>query len=120
MSVIVSLEGLAFYAFHGVHPSEHLVGCHYLVDIALTMNRPENGFEDNLKNTINYEEVYVQIASVMQSPVNLIETLAEDIMDRIFATQFRAMNIAVAISKMHPSIGGECLKSKIFIERARR
>src|SRR4051812_16888180 len=104
MKTVVSLEGLSFYAFHGVHPVERLVGGEYIVDIAMTLDYPKNGFKDDLNNTINYEEVYAAIAAIMKHPGNLIETIAEEIISTIFSTQPLAISIAVTVSKMQPAI----------------
>ena len=119
MDAKISLEGMSFYAFHGVHPQEKLVGCQFIVDIEVTMKSPENGFKDNLKNTIDYEMVYTQIADIMKESKYLIETLAEDIISRIMETQPLAKEIAVAVSKMHPPVGGACHKSKIVLTKKR-
>lgn len=119
MSAIISLEGLKFHAFHGVHPQEKLVGSIFMVDIHLTMKIPATGFQDNLDNTIDYERVYATIAEIMKNPRYLIETLAENIVAAIFSSQPLADIAHVIISKMHPPVGGECLKSKIELKKAR-
>lgn len=118
-SAIISLEGLKFHAYHGVHAQERLVGCIFMVDIHLTMALPKDGFQDHLKNTIDYEQVYATIARVMREPKHLIETLAELILQGIFDTQPLVTASHVLISKMHPPVGGECLKSKIELKLER-
>ena len=115
-SAIISLEGLKFHAYHGVHAQERLVGCIFMVDIHLTMALPQDGFRDQLKNTIDYEQVYAVIAAVMREPRHLIETLAELILQHIFETQPLVNTGHILISKMHPPVGGECLKSKIELK----
>lgn len=119
MSAIISLEGLKFHAFHGVHAQEKMVGSIFMVDIHLTMNMPATGFQDDLKNTIDYEHVYATIAEIMKNPKHLIETLAENIIAAIFISQPLVEMSHVIISKMHPPVGGECLKSKIELKKAR-
>lgn len=119
MSATISLEGLKFHAFHGIYPQEKLVGSIFMVDIHLTMKLPPNGFQDDLNNTIDYERVYASIAEIMKTPKHLIETLAENIIEVIFSTQPLVEVSHVLISKMHPPVGGECLKSKIELKKAR-
>jgi len=119
MSAVISLEGLKFHAFHGVHAQEKLVGSIFMVDIHLTMKIPANGFQDDLNNTIDYERVYATISEIMKNPKHLIETLAENIIVAIFASQPLVDVAHVLISKMHPPVGGECLKSKIELKKTR-
>ena len=90
-----------------------------MVDIHLAMKLPVNGFQDDLNNTIDYERVYASIAEIMKTPKHLIETLAENITEAIFNSQPLVEVVHVIISKMHPPVGGECLKSKIELKKAR-
>ena len=119
METIISLEGLKFHAFHGVHPQERLVGCIFMVDIHLSMQSFADGFKDDLSRTIDYEQVYKLVAEEMKVPKHLIETLAENILTTVFARQPLVEHAHVIISKMHPPVGGECLKSKIELKRQR-
>lgn len=119
MSAVISLEGLKFHAYHGVHPQERLVGCIFMVDIHLSMQLPVGGFQDDLNNTIDYERVYAAVAAVMAEPKYLIETLAELVIEKVFETQPLVETAHILISKMHPPVGGECLKSKIEIKKQR-
>jgi dihydroneopterin aldolase len=119
MTAVVLLEGMTFHAFHGVHPEERLIGTQFVVDIELTMKMPADGFRDELKNTIDYEEVYDLIASVMKESKYLIETLAEDILSEVFEKQPLAAKATVSVSKMHPPVGGACHKSKIILTKER-
>lgn len=119
MNAIISLEGLKFHAFHGVHPQERLVGCIFMVDIHLSMLPMADGFKDDLSRTIDYEQVYKLVAEEMKEPKHLIETLAENILTNVFAHQPLVEQAHVIISKMHPPVGGECLKSKIELKKQR-
>jgi dihydroneopterin aldolase len=119
MSAIISLEGLKFHAYHGVHPQERIVGGMFMVDIHLSMHIPAEGFRDDLHNTIDYERVYAVIAEVMREPKYLIETLAEEVITKLFDAVSLIQTAHIIISKMHPPVGGECLKSKIELKRQR-
>jgi 7,8-dihydroneopterin aldolase/epimerase/oxygenase len=119
MTAIISLEGLKFHAFHGVHPQERLVGCNFIVDIHVSMQPPADGFKDDLSRTIDYEQVYKLVAEEMREPKHLIETLAENIIAQVLHTQPLVETVQVIISKMNPPVGGECLKSKIELKKQR-
>lgn len=119
MDAVISLEGLKFHAFHGVHPQERLVGCIFIVDIHLSMQPLADGFKDDLSRTIDYEQVYKLVAVEMNVPRHLIETLAENILTNIFVHQPLVEHAHVVISKMNPPVGGECLKSKVELKKQR-
>lgn len=119
MDAVISLEGLKFHAFHGVHPQERLVGNIFLVDIHLSMQPLADGFKDDLLRTIDYEHVYKLVAEEMRDPKHLIETLAENIITNVFTHIPLAEHAHVVISKMNPPVGGECLKSKIELKKQR-
>lgn len=119
MDAIISLEGLKFHAFHGVHPQERLVGSIFMVDVHLFLQPIADGFKDDLSRTIDYEKVYKLVAEEMDHPKHLIETLAENIIASIFAHEPLAERAHIIISKMHPPVGGECLKSKIELKKQR-
>ncbi|WP_299251991.1 dihydroneopterin aldolase [uncultured Cytophaga sp.] len=119
MDAVISLEGLKFHAFHGVHPQERLVGNIFLVDIHLSMQPLADGFKDDLLRTIDYEHVYKLVAEEMRDPKHLIETLAENIITNVCTHIPLAEHARVVISKMNPPVGGECLKSKIELKKQR-
>ena len=49
----VFLEGLQFYAYHGVNPEERVQGQRFLVDVALATDLGAAGRSDDLERTIH-------------------------------------------------------------------
>ncbi len=54
----IFLEGLTFYAYHGVHPEEKRLGQRFIVDIAFTRDLRAAGETDDLTRTTSYSDVY--------------------------------------------------------------
>ena len=76
----VFLEGLRFYAYHGVNPEERVQGQRFVVDVRIAANLREAGRTDDLTKTVNYSLVYQRVREIVEGePRNLIETVAESI-----------------------------------------
>ncbi len=73
----VALEGMQFYAFHGLHPEEQIIGNHYQVDVYLDTKLEKDNDEvkvpaDDISTTVNYETIYQICKLEMKKPVKLI------------------------------------------------
>jgi dihydroneopterin aldolase len=108
---LIVLEGMKFNAFHGVHREEGIIGGDYMADVYLDYAFEKN--EDLLEKTANYEIIYATVAKRMQTPVKLIEHLAELILADL-GKHFPATPIRVRISKFSPPVGGELYRA--FVE----
>src|SRR6478735_2038935 len=76
----VFLEGLRFYAYHGVNPEERIQGQRFLVDVHLFTDVRAAGTTDDLASTINYSAVYKRVKAIVEgTPRDLIERVAEDV-----------------------------------------
>lgn len=73
----IRLEGLRFFAHHGVLDEERRRGQVFLVDLDLDCRAPAEG-RDDLAGTVDYAAVYGAVREVFtgEGPYNLIETLA--------------------------------------------
>lgn len=113
----VAVEGMRFHALHGYYPEEQLTGNAFGVDVWIETEFSRAAQEDDLSGTINYEIIYREVAIVMSQPVQLLEYLANLIIDRL-KVQFAGMrHITVRVSKYHPPLGGEV--GRVCIEESR-
>lgn len=117
----VFLEGLQFYAYHGVNPEERTLGQRFLVDVELATTLRKAGVSDDLADTINYSAVYQRIRDVVEGPPRaLIEAVAEEIATVLLA-EFPASRVAVTIRKPEVALRGAMLRSagvRVVRERA--
>ncbi|MFN3529226.1 MAG: dihydroneopterin aldolase [Bacteroidia bacterium] len=105
---LIVLEGMKFHAYHGLHPEERVCGGEFVVDVYI--DYPFEGGTDKIAQTANYELIYIAVKKRMQQPVNLIEFLAESILDDLKSIYPEA-GFRVRLSKMHPAIGGPIVRT---------
>lgn len=70
---------------------------------------------DDLRDTVNYEELYDIAEARMQQPQKLIETVATFIMEDIKARYSFVQKITVSIKKLNPLAGAKVKYTQITI-----
>ena len=113
--ITVELHGAEFFSRHGFYPEEQLLGCKFLVDISVGFMPMGELKEDNLANTVNYEQLYQITCLQMQHPRKLIETLAQAILEDIKKEYSFVEVIAVTIKKLNPPMKGKVDHSGVTI-----
>lgn len=77
MSFDINITGIEAFGKHGIYQSEKNNAQKFLIDIFITLEKLS---EDNIDNTINYENlVNDSIALVQNESFDLIETLSQKI-----------------------------------------
>src|SRR5690606_24594602 len=115
----ISLEGLEFHAFHGVYPHERESGNWFEVDISVDIDIRENTIHDELERTVNYELLYQYVKDEMEKPSRLLETVAEEIVQRVLNDIPAVQQVEVKVAKINPPIAGKCRKASLRIQKAR-
>jgi dihydroneopterin aldolase len=102
----IALEGMRFYAYHGVHDAERILGTTYIVDVHIQASVGKAVETDDIAHTINYETVFQICRMEMDKPRKLIERVLSGIVEGI-KYQFPNMEaMTVRIRKMNPPLGG--------------
>lgn len=112
----ISLEGMRFYAYHGVYEEEKIIGNHYTVDVHIQTNLKKAAASDDVYQTINYETVYLVVQTVMNKPVNLIEKLIENIINGLKHQFATIQSVQVRIEKASPIPGAQLSHSAVEAE----
>ena len=112
---IIILEGMEFYAYHGVFQEERQMGNRYEVTLSVQTDFLEGATNDDIRGTIDYGELYQIVAMVMKEPTKLLEKLGQKIIDEIQKRFPQTGKIEVRVSKHNPPLGGICAKSTIVI-----
>ncbi len=117
----ILLEGMRFYAYHGVNPEERVLGQRFTVDVSLEVDLRWAGVSDDLDDTVSYSAVYKLVRSVVEGePRNLIEAVAETIASRILADFPAVARATVTVRKPEAPLKGAILDAAgVRITRAR-
>lgn len=100
--ITIHLDNLEFFAHHGLHDEEAVIGTTFRVSIAVICD--PGGKITSIHQTVNYVDIYNVISEHMKHPVALLEMLAQNIADDIAAIDHRIRNINIQINKTHPPI----------------
>lgn len=101
----VHLSDLVFHAHHGVYNGESAVGNNFEVNLSVTYDE-ENIKLNDLKNVINYEELYTIVKKRMAVPMPLLEEVAESIIRKIRHEYANIQEVSVTILKLNAPIEG--------------
>ena len=113
---LIALEGMQFYAYHGVYKEEQLVGNEFTVDVYLQTAFDAASTSDDLADTINYETVYLICKKVMEVNTQLLETLAQRIIAGL-KHQFNSIQqVQVKIRKANPFPGSRVQGASVELE----
>lgn len=110
---VIALEGMRFFAYHGIYEEEQILGGDYIVDVFITTDTSEAAEEDNIHMTINYETVFSICDYEMRKPSDLIETVIERIILKIKSAFQTLQEVTVKVSKLNPPLGGRVAKASI-------
>ncbi len=113
MADIIRLQGMTFSAAHGASPGEHTRERRFIVDLEVEADLRRAGTTDDLADTVNYSLLHGVVRDVVKGPpVNLLETLAERIAQRVIQ-EFSVLAVRVRVGK--PGIpvdeGGQAMAS---------
>jgi dihydroneopterin aldolase len=103
---VIALEGMHFYAYHGVYEEERRIGGEYIVDVSLSVDVGQAAVSDDLQRTVNYETVYLICEAAMRKPSNLIENVAERIALQLKHQFGYIREMSIRIQKKNPPLGG--------------
>jgi dihydroneopterin aldolase len=101
----VHLTDLRFFAHHGLYDGEATLGSEFDVHLLVKYEEKKIKF-DNLKNVINYEELYHIVKKRMAMPTPLMEELAESIIRKIRHEYSFVKEVSISIFKIQPPIEG--------------
>lgn len=111
MKTKVSIEGLKFFAYHGYYDEERKQGNEFVCDVAVELKSFDSN-DDNIYDTVNYEDIYAIVKDEMNKTKKLIETIAYNIVERIRDLD-NVTGATVRISKLNPPLKGEVGKASV-------
>ena len=98
----IRLNKMNFFAYHGVHEEENIVGTEFEVSVAVSFKAPDEVIA--LSDTINYVAVFEIVKRYFSTPEKLLETLAQNITEEIYKIDRRITSINITIDKLNAPI----------------
>jgi len=117
----ILLEGMRFYAYHGVNPEERALGQRFTVDVVLAVDLRRPGQSDDLADTVSYSAVYKVVRGIVEGPPRqLIEAVAEEIAAAILTEFPLVARVIVTVRKPEVPMKGSMLDAAgVRIRRSR-
>jgi len=120
MNGIIRIKNAIFYGYHGVHTSEQNSGGRFEVDVEIHCDISDAIKSDSLKNTIDYEQVYNFLKSLItEKKFYLIEALASKIAHGLIEKFEKIHKVIVRVRKPSPPVGGvvDCVEVEVEMNR---
>lgn len=112
----IYLKNYIVIAKHGYYKEEHAKAQRFVVSVSASCNIKGAGEHDDLKETLNYEFIRKSVHDIlMQSPHDLIESLAEEIAATIL-THPKVFSVEVDISK--PDVWNDCVPGVVIVRKS--
>ena len=118
-NVMICIEGMEFYAYHGHFKEERIVGNRFVIDCYIDVDSTKAGVSDNLNDAINYVKIYDIIKDEMNIKSHLLEHIATRIIDSIYQHFQQIDVVKIKISKMNPPLGGKVDKVSVILSKKR-
>lgn len=115
MKTKIAICGAEFFAYHGYYPEERKSGHTFIIDAEVTLKSTKS-MRDNIANTVNYEDMYRICTEEMKATKELIESVAESIINRFFKEFPNITNAKIQLRKLSPQLGGKVNYSLIEVE----
>lgn len=102
----IIVQGIEFYAYHGVPDAEQQIGHRYRVDLVADLDLREAGRTDDLRHTVSYGDLarlVIQIGTSQQR--RLLESLAEQMCAAILEQFPQIQRVELFLAKRLPPTG---------------
>ncbi|WP_462265414.1 dihydroneopterin aldolase [Mucilaginibacter sp.] len=111
----VGIYDAGFFAGHGFYEQEQLIGNRFLVTIEVAFDAGGHLSSDDINHTVNYEQLYAIAEDEMKQTKQLLEALAQAMVDRI-QNQFPfVQQLMVSVKKINPPLRGNVAWSGVTI-----
>ena len=99
----ISLNNVRFRAYHGLYPEERQKGNDFVVNMQVSYI-PRAGTIASLEDTLDYGVLFDIMNSIMQQPVDLLETLVQSIAYSVHNKFSQVKEVTVTVEKLNPPI----------------
>lgn len=110
----VALEKVRFFSPIGYYEEERILGNEFFVDVYVFFPF-QNPDSEDLENTVNYEELFQLVNTVMKKERKLLESAAEEILLGIREKYLFVDEARVAIHKLTPPFGHDQVQTAVSL-----
>lgn len=96
-----------------------LIGSDYRVDLEIKADLSRPATSDKLSETVDYVHLNNIVKEEMAIRSNLLEHVAQRIIDRTFSEINEVTQVIVEVSKINPPIGGDVESVSVILEGER-
>ena len=114
----IKLKNIRTYSYHGCLIEEGKIGSDYSVDLEVKTNLNKSSLSDDLKDTVDYVLLNQIVVEEMAIRSNLLEHVAQRIIQRVFKEVTTISSVKLGVSKLNPPIGGDVEAVTIEMEES--
>lgn len=115
MKTTVKLQDIKVKAFHGFYEEEREKGNDFVINVCAQV-KSFDSFEDNIHDTVNYEELNRICLEEMAKTKKLIESVAFAIITRIKNEIPNVTGGNISIAKLNPPMEGSIAAAEVKME----
>ena len=116
MNSWITLKDLRFHAHHGVLEHERLCGNTFVVQLRMAVDITCAAQTDDIKDALNYAEVFEAVKAEMAIPSRLLEHAAMRIVRRLFKEFLQIRTIQLKLEKLNPPMNADIRSAAIEVE----
>lgn len=99
----ITLQNVHFRAYHGLYPQERVEGNDFIINLSAKYYASQAAVI-MLEHTIDYGALYAMVQQVMAKPVDLLETVVQQIARLILEQYPQVFEVSVTLEKTRPPI----------------
>ncbi len=116
---IIRLNNIRCYAYHGCLTEEATIGSEYSVDLIIETDLRRAARTDRLHDTVDYVKLNSIVKDEMGIRSNLLENVAQRILDRILEAFEQINSARVIVAKINPPLGGDVENVSVELSQVR-
>ena len=116
MNSWITLNDLCFHAHHGVLEHERLCGNTFVVNLRMAVDIRQAAQTDDIRDALNYAEVFEAVKAEMAIPSRLLEHAAMRIVRRLFKEFPQIRTIQLKLEKLNPPMNADIRSAAIEVE----
>lgn len=118
--MIIKLNDMVFYGYHGVHDEERRLGQRFIVSVLLHTDPALDAGIRHLEDTVDYTRVYADVREIMEThQFQLLEVCANTVADKLLRDYPLLTEVSLRIQKPSVPIQGSLASVEVELCRKR-